>query len=221
MPVLISATPSPYARKVRIALAEKSIPFTLQSEVPWDSTTKTPDYNPIEMLPILILDDGTVVYESHFILEYLEAKFPDKTPLLSKNVDEMLLAKQIEVVVDGVCDATRTIFFEDARGPGMVSAEWRARQIRKVQGGVKAIAGWAKSAKGRGDEFLVGNKLSLADIAVGTLCGFMSLTADLHDQFNPWRSQYPALVEYFERLDERDAFKDTRPFMFDLKDKVV
>lgn len=36
---LISATPSPYARKVRIMLAEKDIPFELQTEVPWDRYT--------------------------------------------------------------------------------------------------------------------------------------------------------------------------------------
>lgn len=51
---LISATPSPYARKVRIALAEKAIPFELVTEVPWDSTTITPRYNPLEKLPILL-----------------------------------------------------------------------------------------------------------------------------------------------------------------------
>ena len=56
---LISATPSPYARKVRIALAEKGLPFELLTEVPWDSTTRTPRYNPLEKLPILLLDDGT------------------------------------------------------------------------------------------------------------------------------------------------------------------
>ena len=69
---LISATPSPYARKVRIALAEKGLPFELITEVPWDNATVTPRYNPLEKLPILILDDGTTVYESSFILEWLE-----------------------------------------------------------------------------------------------------------------------------------------------------
>ena len=39
---LISATPSPYARKVRIQLAEKNIPFELITEVPWDNDTQTP-----------------------------------------------------------------------------------------------------------------------------------------------------------------------------------
>jgi glutathione S-transferase len=70
---LISATPSPYARKVRITLQEKGIPFELKTEVPWDSTTETPQYNPLEKLPVLIGKDGKAVYESHYILEWLEA----------------------------------------------------------------------------------------------------------------------------------------------------
>src|SRR5947208_17124292 len=83
---LISATPSPYARKVRIALAEKGLPFELVTEVPWDSTTSTPKYNPLEKLPVLILEDGSSVYESSFILQYLEWKYPE-TPLLPVDVD--------------------------------------------------------------------------------------------------------------------------------------
>ena len=59
---LISATPSPYARKVRIALAEKGIAFELLTEVPWNDTTSTPKFNPLEKLPVLILEDGSSVY---------------------------------------------------------------------------------------------------------------------------------------------------------------
>ena len=88
---LISATPSPYTRKVRIALLEKGLPFELITEVPWDSTTSTPRYNPLEKLPILILEDGSSVYESSLILQYLEWKVP-KTPLLAGDVDGMLAA---------------------------------------------------------------------------------------------------------------------------------
>ena len=51
---LLSATPSPYARKVRIQLAEKGIPFELITEVPWNTDTVTPQYNPLEKLPVLI-----------------------------------------------------------------------------------------------------------------------------------------------------------------------
>jgi len=108
MLTLISATPSPYARKNRIALLEKDIPFQLQSEIPWESSTKTPQYNPLEKLPILLFDDGRPpIYESWFIQEYITQKYADKAPsLLPKGgVDELLRAKQIQVIADGACDA--------------------------------------------------------------------------------------------------------------------
>ena len=113
---LISATPSPYARKVRIALQLKNLPFTLQTEVPWDHSTKTPEHNPLEKLPVLILDDEskTALYESHYILDWLETKYPEH-PLLPKDVDERLSAKRVEVVVDGVCDALVLALFESKR----------------------------------------------------------------------------------------------------------
>ena len=96
---LLSATPSPYARKVRIALTEKRIPFELITEVPWHSSTKTPLHNPLEKLPILIFDDDRKpIYDSSYILEYLEAKFPETRPLLPEDVDMALAAKQVQVV---------------------------------------------------------------------------------------------------------------------------
>jgi glutathione S-transferase len=136
---LISATPSPYARKVRIALMEKDIPFQLLTEVPWDSTTNTPKHNPLEKLPVLICGDGSSVYESRFILEYLELKHPSP-PLLPKDIEGILAAKRLEVLCDGVCDALVLMFFERMRPEASRSTEWAARQNRKVDGGLKEIA---------------------------------------------------------------------------------
>ena len=128
---VISSGPSPYARKVRIALLEKGIPFDLKTEIPWHSTTGTSLYNPLEKLPILIPPSGkNAVYDSHYILEWLEAKFPEKSSLLSKDTDEALLAKQIEVVADGVGDAFILLFFENARGE-----EKGARSGRRANSG--------------------------------------------------------------------------------------
>lgn len=208
---LISATPSPYARKVRIVLAEKGIPFELVTEVPWDSTTKTPLHNPLEKLPVLIFEDGTSVYESHFILEYIEAKFPGKPPMLSQDIDEKLLAKKIEVVVDGMCDALVLIFFEKQRTQGQ-SEEWKARQMRKVDGGFKALAEWAGKKK-----FIIGNKFGHADVAVGSVCGYV----DVRLSDYPWRNNYPDLAKYVDGLHERQSFKDTVPFAQKISDKIV
>jgi glutathione S-transferase len=94
---LISATPSPYARKVRIALLEKSIAFELQTEVPWHADTATPAYNPLEKLPVLITADGTGIYESRFILEWLEVMHPEPR-LLPRDPVAALAARQVEVI---------------------------------------------------------------------------------------------------------------------------
>ncbi|KAF2768804.1 glutathione S-transferase domain-containing protein [Teratosphaeria nubilosa] len=213
--ILISATPSPYARKVRIALQEKGIPFTLQTEVPWDSTTKTPDHNPLEKLPILVLDDGkTAIYESHFILEWLEAKYPDP-PLLppASDVDDRLFAKQVEVVCDGVCDALVLAFFEKQRE--VQSEPWRARQMRKADGGLRQLNTWLEQS-GSG-KFLIHDRLSLADLAAGSMLGWMAIRWTDH----PWRTQYPGLSKYYEGLETLQSFQDTRPSPQTMKDKIV
>jgi glutathione S-transferase len=208
---LISATPSPYARKVRIALAEKAIPFELRTEVPWDSTTATPRYNPLEKLPVLVLEDGTGVYESRYILEYLEAKWP--TPrLLPDDVDGVLAARQVEVIGDGICDALVLLFWERHRASEHQSAEWIARQRRKVDGGLRALAERA------GDrDHVVGNRFGLADIATGTVLRYLDVRFPEH----PWRSQYPNLVALSARLEARPSFAATVPVPQAISDKVV
>ena len=57
---------------------------------------------------------ATAVYESHFILEWLETRFPSP-PLLPADADDRLRAKEIEVVCDGMCDALVLRFFEAQR----------------------------------------------------------------------------------------------------------
>ena len=73
---LLSATPSPYARKVRSALPERQVSFELVTEVPRNAGASAPQYNPLGKIPVLILDDGECYFESRFILEYLELRYP-------------------------------------------------------------------------------------------------------------------------------------------------
>ena len=208
---LISATPSPYARKVRIALAEKGLPFELMTEVPWHADTATPRYNPLEKLPVLILDDGTVVYDSCYILQWLELKFP-QISLLPADVDGILAARQFEVLCDGVCDALVLYFFERMRGAERASPEWMARQRRKIEGGLDAIA------RQIGDRtWAVGNGFSLGDIAAGTAAGYVSVRLPELD----WRSAYPAFARYCEQLEQRPSFRNSSPVPQTITEKVV
>ena len=207
---LISATPSPYARKVRIALAEKGIEFELVTEVPWNSTTATPKYNPLEKLPVLILEDGTGIYESSFILDWLELKFP-QTPLLPTDVDGILAARRLDVLCNGVCDAAVLTFFERQRGDSG-SAAWTARQRRKIDGGMREIARLI------GDRtWAVGDRFGLGDIAAGTVVGYLSVRL----KELPVRALYPALAAYCDRLEERPSFANSKPYAQTISDKIV
>lgn len=208
---LISATPSPYARKVRIALAEKGLSFELVTEVPWNEDTRTPLHNPLEKLPILLLDDGTSVYESHYILEYLEVKHP-VPPLLPADPDGVLEAKRLQVLGDGICDAFVLLFFERMRPAEHRSAPWMARQRRKVEGGVREIA---RSIGSRA--WAVGDRFGLGDIAVGTAMAYL----DVRFPDFEWRGTFPDLALYVDRLGERPSFRSTVPVPQKIATSVV
>ncbi len=208
---LISATPSPYARKVRIQLAEKNIPFELITEVPWDNDTKTPQFNPLEKLPVLICDDGETVYESRFINEWVEMKHPTP-PLVPKDEDGILRTKRFEILSDGICDACVLVFWERARDASARSVEWTERQLRKAGGGLREIA---RLLDGR--EYCTNDRFGMADIAVGSLLGWLNVRIpDL-----PWREQHPHLAALQDRLEERPSFQGSVPYAQTIRDKVV
>ena len=208
---LLSATPSPYARKVRIALAEKGIPFELLTEVPWDKATQTPKYNPLEKLPVLITGDGQSIYESRYILEWLEARHP-APPMLPDDTEGRLAARHLEVLADGVCDAFVLMFWEMHRKPEHQSADWIARQRRKVDGGLREIA----SLVGTRD-YAVGERFGLGDIAAATVVGYLAVRFPQLD----WRGAYPNLAAYSDRMERRASLASSRPEPQKITDKVV
>ena len=63
---LIIATPSPFARKARIALIEKQIAHEIEVQNPWQTDVAA---NPLGKVPALLLDDGRVVHDSGVIIE--------------------------------------------------------------------------------------------------------------------------------------------------------
>jgi len=63
---LIMTPTSPFARKVRIVLAEKRIECEQVIDSPWEANTRVPDYNPLGMVPVLVLD---------FLKQYMSNKY--------------------------------------------------------------------------------------------------------------------------------------------------
>jgi glutathione S-transferase len=205
----------------RIALKIKGIPFTLQNEIPWESKTQTPKHNPLEKLPILVFpepDPRPPVYESAHIQTYIVEKYADKGPkLLPGDLDGDLLAKQIVVLGVGCMDAMVLLRWEGRREPEQQSKMWIDRQSRKVEGAMRAFNEYVFAAKKDGREYVVGKALTIADIAIVCTVGFI----EFGQMRQGWREEWPELSKYFDRVDGREEFAETRPVMFDLTEKVV
>lgn len=216
---LISATPSPFARMNRIALIEKGIPFEIRNEVPWHTnTTETPKYNPLEKLPILLFSDGRdPVYDSAHIQEYIIQKYADIGPkLLSGDLDTDLKARQILTLSEGILDAFVLAFWESQRETAKQSEAWIARQNRKIDGGLRAFEGLAEGVKD-GEMYLLGNVLTIADIAVCCTVTQIEFT-----KIRPgWQEMYPKLKRYWKAVEGRESFRQTLPAGFDLKPETV
>ncbi len=65
---LIGTRTSPYARKVRIALSEKKFEYQFAELSPWTADNPVHAFNPLGKVPVLVLDDGTHLYDSRVIV---------------------------------------------------------------------------------------------------------------------------------------------------------
>jgi glutathione S-transferase len=107
---LVTSLTSPFARKVRIVLAEKNIACEMVVDIPWNAGTTVPQFNPLGKVPVLLRDDGSTLFDSRVIVEYLEQQKP--WPMLIP-VDEahMIAVKRWEALADGISDARRCYFY--------------------------------------------------------------------------------------------------------------
>jgi glutathione S-transferase len=122
----------------------------------------------------------------------------------------------VEVIGDGICDACVLLFWERHRPEEQQSAPWMARQRRKVDGGLRALATLAEERNG-GRDWLVGDRFGLADIVAGTVLGYLDVRFPEH----PWRSLHPVLVRLAERFATRPSFRETQPVPQRISDRVV
>ncbi len=198
---LLFAKPSPFARKVRVALIEKGIPFETIVDAPWNADSKASSMNPLGKVPALEIGKGEVLYDSKVIVEYLETLGRDPV-LLPIDPFARVAHKQIEALADGVCDAIVLTVIEGAREPALQSAWWIERQRGKAEAGIAEAARLLGSR-----EWFVGNTFGLADVAVGCMLGYGSLRApDIE-----WRRRYSNLDAFSKRMESRPSFRQTVP----------
>src|ERR1700743_3169462 len=100
MRVLYHMPLSPYARKVRLVLAEKRLPFELRMEKVWEGREEYLELNPAGTVPTMVEDNGLVIPDSSVICEYLDEAYPDST-LLGRTLAERIEIRRLVAWFDG------------------------------------------------------------------------------------------------------------------------
>ena len=209
---LINARPSPFGRKVAIVLREKGLDYDVQYDVPWGEQTCTPQYSPLEQLPILITEQGEYIYDSAHIVDWLEASFPQPA-LLPAELGPRLAAFKRRMLGERLMEVVQNLIFEVLRPEP--SAAWIDRQSRKVRG---ASAELERLYTDHETQTAAG--LDLGDIAVATT--MVGIDYGLSSGLCPdapvlhWRDTCPNLARAVDVLDARPSFAATRPQMMDV-----
>jgi len=198
---LIGSAASPFARKVRIVLAEKRIEYTWEVQNPWAADSTVSDLNPLGKVPVLVLEDGTALYDSRVICEFLDGVSPIGKLIPAGN-RERIEVRRWEALADGVVDAGALARAESQRPAHERSAAWSDRQMKKVTRGLDAL-----EAQLGARAYCCGNNLTLADIAVGCCLGWL----DFRYPKLGWREDRPNLERLAAKLADRPSFADTTP----------
>lgn len=196
---LYGSTTSPYVRKVRVLLLEKNIPCQFIIEGPGDSAGNIGKLNPLGKVPVLVRDNGDVMFDSPVIMEYVDHL---KTPaLLPAQGEERWLTLQWHSLAQGIMDATVGRLLETRRPSEIQSPEAVTRHETKINNALK----YAADRLGE-NEYFVGARFSLADIVMATALDYVDFRFT-----QEWHNHHPSLHKWAQAVTQRESFRVTAP----------
>ena len=192
---------SPYARKVRLVLAEKRLPFDLRIEKPWERREAFLALNPAGTVPTLKEDNGVVVPDSAVICEYLDEAYPD-IGLMGHTLAERVEVRRLAAWFDGkfAHEVTQNLLGEKhmRRLAGRGNPDPAAIRIGYVALRYHMdYVGWLAERR----QWLAGGALSLADFAAAAQFSALDYIGDVD-----WTLSPPA-KDWYARVKCRPCFR--------------
>lgn len=203
---LIGSTTSPFVRKVRVALIEKNLDVPLEALRPTPLTEhpELRELNPVSKVPCLVLGDGTPLYDSRVILEYLDSLNPEPALLLTGDARWQDL--RLQALADGILEALVAVFYEVSFRPKEYHWQpWLDAQCAKAYAGLEQLEREAGDWR---------EELSVGTLAVVCVVDWLVFRKALD-----FRSQgpvdlevsFPTLWHWLKRISQRDSLQQTRP----------
>ncbi|MEI6986722.1 MAG: glutathione S-transferase N-terminal domain-containing protein [Rhodospirillaceae bacterium] len=188
---------SPYAQKVRMAAALVGLSERIELVMTdaWTATTGLPQDNPLCKVPTLVCDDGSPLFDSPVICEYLDclgggSLFPPAGPARWS-------ALRLQALGDGLCDAAVLRRVEGLRPEQQRSPVWIERQRMAMLRSCDVLETWVDDLSGA---------VTIATLAILAALSYL----DLRFAEDDWRAGRPKLAAWFELASALPSYQATR-----------
>jgi len=188
---------SPYVRKVRAVAAEKGLAgkIELLSSSPWVEND-LPKANPSGRVPTLITDDGTALFDSRVICEYLD-EVGSGGKLFPAGAQRWQVLRTA-ALGEGILDAGVSIANERRKDKAQWSDWYIGRQKDKINRTLDVLESEVASLSG---------PINIGQITVGVALGYTGFRKHVDD----WRRGHPKLTAWYEAFSQRPSMKATEP----------
>ncbi len=188
MMILRSSPASPFARKCNIAA--NLLGLSSQIEIVNADTTDAADplrkQNPVGKIPVLVLEDGSTLFDSRVILEYLDHRSGGGR-IIPREQAARFAALRLQALADGMTDAQILLIYEGRwRPPEHHVQKWTDYQAEKIKRGLSIL-----EADPPGIDALP----NVGQIALACFLGHRDLRFP-----GSWRGDHPKLVAWLERF---------------------
>ncbi len=199
MTILRSSPPSPFGRKVKIAAHELGLidRLTIEMADTTDPSDSLRAQNPLGKIPALVFEDGSALFDSRVILEWLDVE-AGGGKILPADAPARFAALRLQALADGLADAALLIVYENRfRKDGERSPAW----IDYQQGKVDRTLGHLEA-----DAPATDAPLTVGTIALACALGYLDLRFS-----GRWREAHPKLVAWLDAFAARHpSFEKTR-----------
>jgi glutathione S-transferase len=180
---LRSSPPSPFGRKVKIGAALCGLTDRMRIEATDTNDPLDPirRHNPLGKIPALILEDGTALYDSRVILEWLDAEAGGDV-IIPKG-SERFPALTLQALADGIMEAALLQVYEKRwRAADIQYRPWLDHQAGKVERALDVLEAAPPASNGRPH---------VGQIAVACALGYLDLRFE-----GTWRGTHPRLIAW-------------------------
>src|SRR3954471_20807688 len=189
------ASTSPFVRKVLVTAIETGQDGEIERVKTNTADPELGRCNPLNKIPALVLEDGSVLIDSAVICEFLDSRKGGK--LFPKDATRWPTLSRM-ALCDGMMDAAILRRYETLRPETLRSIEWDQRQKGKVW---NSLAVLEREASGFGD------RVDIGTLTVAIMLDYL----DFRFPHEPWRDAHPALAKWHNAFSARPSLQATMP----------